>query len=551
MEIEYRTRWRAVRAAALSLAALALVGCGDTPDIPVPARGGPASPEGRPILRVAYDREIEGLNPLTSRGPADISSTMMEGLVTLDETNTYVPVLAREIPTVANGGIVMRDDGTVDMTWTLQEGVTWHDGERFTSEDVCFTWRFAVSPGSRVHNRDQYLGIVDCLTPDDTTVVLRWDGLYGYSTGLFEAVLPAHVLGDMSAEEIVGHTPFNRGDAFVGTGPFRFGEWTAGESIRVVRNNAYWRGPQYPAVDQIVFSFIPNSSDRLELAIMGEQHWARLFPTQAEVAARVGGFQVHIPEARAVVSLDFSVATEQGQLFFEDPTVRGAIFQAIDRSTLVDPLFGGSVDLAHTPVPPSNAYHNPAVPAVEYHRYTAEGLMDAAVWIDGVDGVRRLHGQRMSINLLLHAGDAEEASLALVLRMQLGRVGVEMTTESADREAWAERWQASDWEAVIGTWIAPPEPSLTTLFGCDGGSNRTGFCDPELDAVLASSDRSEDPAGRRAAMNEAQLRIAEASRSLPLFYAAFPELVSDRIGNYRGGGTAFGSFWNVWEWTLD
>ncbi len=172
---------------------------------------------------------------------------MVEGLITADEHNSYVPVLAKEIPTEENGLIVRNADGTVDMTWELHEGVLWHDGEPFTSEDVCFTWRFVTSEGSQTYNRHEYLGIIDCLMPDDHTVVFRWDDVYGYYAGLFEAVLPEHVLGGKTTEEIVNYVPYNRGPETIGTGPFKFAEWKSGEYIRVVRNEDYWRGPEYPA----------------------------------------------------------------------------------------------------------------------------------------------------------------------------------------------------------------------------------------------------------------------------------------------------------------
>ena len=217
-----------------------------------------ASADGRKILRVAYEREIDVLNAFTSQMLVDIHFSMVEGLVTTDESNTYIPVLAMEIPNADNGLIVRNADGTVDMTWHLREGVRWHDGEEFTSEDVCFTWRFVASENSQTYNRDWYLGIIGCAMPDEHTVVFTWDGEYAYYAGLFEAILPEHILGSMTTEEIVNYVPYNRGSETIGTGPFRFAEWRAGEYIRVVRNDDYWRGPQHPGIHEIVWSFIPR-----------------------------------------------------------------------------------------------------------------------------------------------------------------------------------------------------------------------------------------------------------------------------------------------------
>ena len=174
-----RSRWLVM--AAVGATAL---GCGEG--------GAPEGPgtEDSTVLRVAYNREIDVLNPFTSQNLVDIQFSMIEGLITTNDRNTYIPVLAREIPTLTNGLITDNGDGTWDMVWPLHEGVRWHDGEPFTSDDVCFTWRFVSSEGSQVYNREMYLGILRCSTPDEHTVVFTWDGLYGYYAGIFEAVLP-------------------------------------------------------------------------------------------------------------------------------------------------------------------------------------------------------------------------------------------------------------------------------------------------------------------------------------------------------------------------
>jgi len=225
---------------------LLLAGCGG--EAPGPGIATPVDGD-KKILRVAYEREIDVLNAYTSQMLVDIAFSMVEGLVTTNDHNTYIPVLAKEIPTEINGLIVRNDDGTIDMTWPLHENVRWHDGEAFTSVDVCFTWQFVASAGSQTYNRDQYLGIIDCMMPDNHTVVFRWDGVYGHYAGLFEAILPEHVLGNKATDEIVNYTPYNRGAELVGTGPFRFGEWKSGEYIRVVRSGMTITGavPNIPA----------------------------------------------------------------------------------------------------------------------------------------------------------------------------------------------------------------------------------------------------------------------------------------------------------------
>src|SRR5262245_4418586 len=110
----FLARWTAV----LGLIGSVVTGCA-----PRGVRGDGANQ----ILRVAYDREIDVLNPFTSQNLVDIGFSMIEGLVTTNEKNEYIPVLAKEIPTEANGLVKRQPDGSVRITWRLQENVRWHD----------------------------------------------------------------------------------------------------------------------------------------------------------------------------------------------------------------------------------------------------------------------------------------------------------------------------------------------------------------------------------------------------------------------------------------
>lgn len=78
----------------------------------------------------------------------------------------------------------------------------------------------------------------------------------------------------------------------------------------------------------------------------------------------------------------------------------------------------------------------------------------------------------------------------------------------------------------------------------------TGFCTPDLDEVMLASDRVLGFDERKPLLDRAQVMLAEDARMLPIYYNVIPELVSDRVDNYRGSGTNFGSFWNLWEWRL-
>jgi peptide/nickel transport system substrate-binding protein len=526
---------------------LALGGCGGGESS---GSGGPDT-EGRRILRVAYDREGDVLNALTSQNLADIMFSMVEGLVTTNESNTYIPVLAEQIPTEENGLVQRSTDGTVEMTWPLRSGVRWHDGEAFTSADVCFTWRFVSSVGSQVYNRDQYLGIVECREPDENTVVFVWDGVYGYYAGLFEAILPEHVLGGMTTEEIVSYTPYNRGAETIGTGPFKFAEWKTGEYIRVVRNEDYWRGPDYPRLDEVVWAFLPDLNTRLNAMKAGQYHYGQIAPTQVEEVSGLEGYAMHLVSSNTFMHFDVSVNTERGRALFTDARVRRALFHAIDRDAIAAQLMRGTVEVAHAPINPTSPFHNLDVPVIDFDPELARRMLEDLGWREGPDGIRVKEGVRFSFEMLNRAGSADRIAIAQVIQAQLKDVGVEVTFQTLESAAWTQKWRSGEWEAIVSAWFLPADPSITGLYACGGPNNMTGLCDPELDELMEASDRHLDFDGRKQALDQAQVRLAETYRALPIYYNVVPQLVSERVGNFRGSGTNFGSFWNLWEWTLN
>jgi peptide/nickel transport system substrate-binding protein len=527
-----------LRLPVVALVFLAVAGCGRR------------TAGGDRILRIAYEREIDLLNPFTSQNLADIAFSMIEGLVTTDQSNRYVPVLATTIPTVENGLVRTGPAGGVEITWPLRTGVLWHDGQPFTSRDVCFTWKFVVDPASETYNREQYLGIKGCRTPNDSTVVFEWDRAYGYYQGLFEAVLPEHVLGRMTAAEIVTYEPYNRGPATIGTGPFRFAEWKAGEYIRVVRNEHYWRGDQEPRIDQIVWAFIPDANTRLNAIKAGQYDFARILPTQVRELADRTDYRTHLINSNSFLHLELSIATERGKRLFADPRVREAIFRGIDRNGIASGLMEGAVTVAESPLNPSSPFFDSTVRFPPYDPDGARRLLDLAGWTLGGDGIRTRDGERLAFTMINRAGATDRIAVAQAIQAQLKAVGIGVEFETLESAAWTLRWRRKQWESIVSAWFLPADPSLTNLYGCHGANNMTGFCDPELDRILERSDHTLDVAARKVDLARVQALLARTMRTLPIYYNVVPEVVSTRVGNYQGSGTNFGSFWNLHQWTV-
>ncbi len=505
-------------------------------------------PTGKKVLRVAYTAEIDILNALTSQNLTDIELTMVEGLIVSDDKNTYVPVLAKEIPTEENGGIKKLDDGKIEMSWKLQEGVKWHDGVEFTSKDVCFTWKFIVSEGSEVYNRDEYLNIVDCKEVDKYTAALVWDKPFAPYSSLFEAILPEHILGKLSTAEILTYDAYNRSP--LGTGPFVFAEWKAGEYVRVVKNPDYWRGKEYPKIDEIVFTFIPDNNTRLNAMKAKEYDLGQIQVNQVKEVQDLEGYGVSIVNSNAFLHFDTSIKTERGKKLFGEKAVRQALYYAIDREAISRDLMEGTVTLANTPINPNSPYYNDKTVVYNFDPEKAKAMLDEAGWKVGADGVREKDGERLSFTILNRGGRTDRIAIAQVIQAQLKDIGVEVKMETKESAAYTSQWRTGEWEAIVSGWFLPADPSFTNLYACDGANNMTGYCDAELDKAMNESDTALAFEARKPLLDKAQELLAESAFTLPLYFNALPEVYSKSLINFKGSGTNLGSFWNVYEWDL-
>ncbi len=510
--------------------------------------------EAKKILYIAYDRELDLLNPFTSQMLCDLQHNVNEGLIITNDKNEFIPVLAKRIPTFENGGIVRRPDGMLDITWHLHEGVKWHDGVEFTAEDVKFTLDF-VHNTPAVYNQSEYNKIKSAKVVDKYTITMTWDGLYTFYAGLFEAMLPKHILGKMSWEEIAKYEPFNRGPKFIGTGPFMFQEWKSGEYIRIVRNPNYWRGTQYPKIDEMVWQFIPDQTARFNAMQSGRYHVGQIEATQV-ANFRTKGFTINLIPSNVFYYIGFNIAPPGGRAdLFGDVRVRRAIYHAIDRKAIVDKLLEGTVKIANSPIPPTSAYYNPNIAAPEHNPQKAKELLAQAGWKDtNNDGVLDKDGVKFSFEWLNRSGRADRIAIAQVVQAQLKQIGIASTMVELEAAAWSQRWRNFNWQVQVGGWFMSSDASLTNYYhtrdGKNGSNNFSGFSNPELDKLMLESDKVLEFAKRKPLLDRQQQILSDEAYNIFLYYRDSPWVVSDRLVNFRGSGTNLGNWWNAWEWDL-
>ena len=510
---------------------------------------GAARPEASDdLLIVGYDREPDTMNRYATHILEDIETCVVEGLVNNDEKMNIVPVLATEVPTLANGGVRLRPDGGMDVTWKLRPGVTWHDGVAHTSADVRFTVE-AINKGDwKPESVDGFDRITSVDTPDSLTAVVHYRELYApYQLQFVRGTLPRHLL---QGRDLNTANDYNR--APLGTGPYRVKEWKTGEYVLLERVPHYWRGPEYPKIKRILFRFLPNATTRINLLKSGEVHMVALVPWDKtrELAA--------LPALRLnrVIGNGYEHVTLNERHFppFADVRVRRALAHAVDRELIVKSILDGQVEVVNGPIQPLSSAYEPKVATYGFDPARARALLTEAGWVPAADGIRVKGGRRLAFTLITQAGFTIRESVAQTLQQAFRDVGVEAKVQLLDGTSISGVWFSGEFDAMLHWWQMGADPELTLFFASDrtppDGRNVDYLSDSALTALLYRSDRTVDLAARDAMLREVQRRVAELAPEIVLYNTAKVDAVPARLRNFTGNPTNAGPFWNVHLWEI-
>jgi len=506
------------------------------------------TPPSNDLLIVGYDREPDTLNRFSTHILEDIQTCVVEGLTTTDENMQVVPLLATEVPTMANGGVRLRGDGGMDVVWKLRPGVKWHDGMPFTSADVKFTVDAINGPNYNPESTDGFdrIGSVD--TPDPLTAVVHYKEIYApYDIQFIRGTLPKHVL---EGRDIDRAQDYNRGP--LGTGPYRVAEWKAGEYILLERVPHYWRGDEYPRIRRLMFKFIANTNTRINQLKSGEVHVVALVPW--DKYREISGLSSVVVHKTAGNAYEHVTLNEWQFPPFADVRVRRALTYALDRELLTKTILDGLAPVAHGPIQPVSWAYSDQITRYPFDPARARALLDEAGWKIGPNGIRQREGRPLAFTLITQAGFAVRENIAQAIERQLRDVGVDVTVQLHDGTAISAIWFEGKFDAMLHWWQMPSDPELTTFFAADrtppAGRNINYYKDDELTRVLYASDRTVDRQERTRLLHRAQQIVAEAAPEIPLYSITRLDAIPASLEHFKGNPTNTGIFWNVHEWKV-
>lgn len=445
-------------------------------------------------LTIALQLEPPHLDP-TSAAAGAIDSVLytnvFEGLTRFMSDGSVVPGLA--------SGWDISDDGKT-YTFTLREGVTFHDGTAMDAEDVKFTFERILAEDSANAQKALYTSIASVDVVDPLTVRMTLNEPNGNL--LFNLAWGDAVIVAPESIEDIKASP-------VGTGPFTFVDWVQGDRIELARNPDYWGDA--PALEAATFKFISDPT-------------AAFAAMMAQDIDAFAGFPApeNLPQFEADPRFKVLVGSTEGETILstnnkmpplDDVRVREAIAHAIDRQAIID----GAMFGLGTPIGTHFAPHNP-----DYVDLTANSAYDP----------------ERSKALLAEAGFADGFTTTLklpppsyarrggeIVAAQLRAVGIETEITNLEWAQWLEEvFRGKDFGLTI---VSHTEPLDIGIYARPDYYFQ--YDNPEFQDVMAELSVTAEPAKRSELLAQAQTMISEDYVNGYLFQLAFPTVADARL----------------------
>ncbi|HEV2916046.1 MAG TPA: ABC transporter substrate-binding protein [Pyrinomonadaceae bacterium] len=456
---------------------------------------------------------------------------IFNSLVRKNERFEYVPELASSIEPSADG---------LSYTFTLRDGVTFHDGRQMTSADAKYTLDTLLASGSGKAasffeatpsgGKQPYVTGVEA--PDARNLIIR---LRKPWLSLLSNLVPIAIIPKDSAA--------TQKDRPVGSGPFKFVRFdTAQQVVDLEAYPNYWEGA--PQIRALRVRVIADAN-----ALQAELRTGRvqvaplptnLTPDALKSLGQDQNLKVEQFPGANIVHLTFN--TESAPL--DKVAVRQAISFAIDRESLIRDLLLGQAKIAHSILPEESWAYAPGQ-KYNYDPERARKLLDEAGFRDpDGDGPQMRFPKPIVLKISSSSGAARQYSG--VIQNQLKQVGIKLEIETVESNTLRDQQLKGNYQLTTGSWVGGNQDPifLKDLFSSTGipkpdrvGFNRSRYNNPELDPILQEAVDTADREKARVLYTRAQEIISRDVPMLPLWYPANMVVARKNVGNIKIDGS--------------
>ena len=396
------------------------------------------------------------------------------------------PVTYELEPALASSWETSKDGKTV--TFHLRKGVTWHDGEPFTADDVVFTFdKLVMNPNARGNSTDRFtLGgkPVTWEAQDDTTVVARLPIPYGAFLRVVSnaLIVPEHKLADAVGNGDAGAinnawttgTPLSE---IVGTGPFILDSYAPDQRVVLRRNDHYWQtdpeGNALPYVDTLEYLIVPNSDVQQAQFIAGQIDTISLsgsqFPDLKE--QELNGADFTVLRGKSLLgspphwSFNWDAKNPELKAAFRSEDFRHAMAYVLDRDRIIEDVYNTLASYPGMGVSPIDTtfYNSETAETFVKQDLTKAGeMLDALGYADSNgDGVRELpSGKPLTFNLTTYVDSPVYTPIVTILQNDLQKVGIKVNLNLLEDNLVFERALAGDFDSMVLGFGDQPDPQL-------------------------------------------------------------------------------------------
>lgn len=442
-------------------------------------------------LTVALSADLTTFEPgmISSRDNANVARHIFASLFSLGPGGEHEPELAESLE--------ISDDG-LEYVYTLKPGLTCHDGEPLTAEDVAYSFNRTADPANRFTGNTPgfvftSIGFEGAEALDDLRVQVSITRRNPIAFGLLTEV---YIHCKDSYEQM---TLDEAATNPIGSGPYRLASWSRGSQVVLEKVGE-------PGVFQrIVWRIIPEASTRAAELIAGNVELiTNVVPEQIEAIENSGRAQVQAVSGtrRMYVGFNLSDASRRlpGGEAIQDPRVRRALQYAVDVPAICRQLLSTECRRATGPVNPPN--DNAALEPYPYDPAMAERLLDQAGWTRGADGtrfaIRFQAGQGRYVN---------DVNVVLAVTQYLEDVGLDVDLElmewsSVYTPLLRERSAGPLFFLGTGGGLWSPIYDMTDMADVNAGTNYTHWSDARWFDRWPELSEATDEADQRRIINE-------------------------------------------------
>jgi len=433
-------------------------------------------------LRIAVNTEIDSFDPYISAA-ADTQGIMMnvfEGLTMTDSAGNIIPALAKKWE--------LSDDGKA-YTFYLEENVTFHNGEKFSADDVVFSLKrlSGLDGGKAASSKFEDVAAVEKISDYSVKVTLNKSD--------------ASFLGKCMTPVIPeGYT--EQAEKPVGTGPYKFAAFQPGQLTRLVLNTDYYNKDKMGKINTVEFVLMPDDSAKIMALRSGS---VDLFEASGETISQLNDND--FTKFHSYSNLAQILALNNEAAPFDDPKVRAAINYALNRQEIVDIATGGSGCPIYTSFTPSMAawYNASTEKTYAFNQGKAKELLKEAGFENGFEMEITVPS-----NYKIHVDSAQ------VIVSQLEKVGIKAVIKQIEMAQWtSEVYTDANYHATIiglGGKIEPHD--IIVRFESSYYRNFYNFTNAEYDKIVAEGLLESNIAKRKALYNKAQQIITDESAAI-------------------------------------